>query len=254
MLSRILAHPATRGLDLDSPETTALRRKIVRSKPFLRAIYEEWYEMISGRIPHGPGLIVELGAGGGFFDELMPELITSDVFPVPGVDRVIDAQEMPFEDDTVTAFVMTNVFHHIPNVGLFLSEAARTLHPRGRIAMIEPWNTGWSRLVHRLFHHEPMAPTVQDWEFPPTGPLSAANAALPWVVTVRDRDRLEGSWPFRVVEIVPFMPFRYLLSGGVSMRSLQPGWAHGFWKTFEDWTGARKRMAVFALIVLERTP
>ena len=40
LAARLLALPATRGLDLDAPETTALRREIVRGKPFLRAVYE----------------------------------------------------------------------------------------------------------------------------------------------------------------------------------------------------------------------
>jgi SAM-dependent methyltransferase len=252
VLHRLLAHPATRGRDLDSPETTAIRRQIVRSKPFLRAIYEEWYRMLMDRVPDKPGQVLELGSGGGFFGEAMPDLITSELFPVPGVDQVIDAQAMPFEDASLTAIVMTNVFHHIPRVELFLSEAARTLVPGGRVAMVEPWNTPWSRVVHRTLHHEPMVPDAEEWTFPSSGPLSSANAALPWIVCERDRDRLESQWPLEVVEISRFMPLRYLLSGGVSMRSLQPGWTYGFWRSFERITGYERRMAMFALIVIER--
>ena len=252
VLERLLGHPETRGLDLDSPETTAIRRKIVRSKPFLKAVYEEWYGLLMSRIPLGGGDLLELGAGGGFLDELLPGLITSDVFPVPGVDRVVDAQQIAFDDQSLRAILMTNVFHHIPDVSRFLSEAQRTLRPGGRVIMIEPWNTGWSRFVHRSFHHEPMLPDVKDWEFPASGPLSGANAALPWIVVERDRKRLETDWPqLRVVETSPFMPFRYLVSGGVSMRSLQPRWAFGAWKRLESGRIA-KSMAVFALIVIER--
>ena len=36
MLARLLTHPLTRGLDLDEPATTALRRRLVAEKPFLR--------------------------------------------------------------------------------------------------------------------------------------------------------------------------------------------------------------------------
>ena len=225
MLKRILAHPATRGLNLDAPETTALRQKIVRSKPFLRAIYEEWYALIIDRIPDGKGQVLELGAGGGFLLEVLPDVVTSDVFPVPGVAEIIDATSLPFADNKLSAIVMTNVFHHIPDVALFLSEAQRTLRSGGRIVMIEPWNTWWSRFVHHNLHHEAMDPDVSDWTFPSMGPLSAANAALPWIVAERDRDRLEREWAkLRVIEVRPFMPFRYLASGGVSLRTLQPLW------------------------------
>ena len=251
MLKRLLEHPATRGLDLDSPETTAIRRDIVKSKPFLRAIYDEWYGLIANRIPEGDGQVLELGAGGGFLEEVIPNLITSDILTVPGIDRVIDARDMDVEDDSLKAIVMTNVFHHIPDVGRFLSESERTLRAGGRIIMIEPWNTGWSRFAHEHLHHEPMVPDAEKWEFPASGPLSAANAALPWIVVERDRDRLSKDWPqLNVIEVRPFMPFRYLASGGVSMRSLQPGWAFGAWKAAEEATSLNETMAVFALITI----
>jgi hypothetical protein len=116
--------------------------------------------------------------------------------------------------------------------------------------MVEPWNTGWSRFVHRHLHVEPMWPEAAEWEFPGSGPLSGANAALPWIVTSRDRARLESDWRLRVSEIRPFMPFRYLASGGVSLRSLQPMWTFNIWRAAErGWVG--RRMAVFALIVIE---
>lgn len=252
VIERLLAHPLTRGLDLDSPDTTALRRRIVMSKPFLRSIYAEWYDMISSRVPGGQGQVLELGSGGGFFGEVVDGLITSDVFEIPGVDEVIDARDLPFGDGDLKAIVMTNVLHHIPDVAEFLREAQRTLRPGGRIVMIEPWNTAWSRYVHRQFHDEPMIVDNPEWQFPESGPLSGANAALAWVIAVRDSERLEREWPgLRVSETSPFMPFRYIVSGGVSLRSLQPSWSYGFWK----WLDKRKSFqgfSVFALVVLDR--
>ena len=41
MVTRWLEHPLTRGLPLDSPETTRLRRTVIATKPFLRQLYEE---------------------------------------------------------------------------------------------------------------------------------------------------------------------------------------------------------------------
>ncbi len=251
LLARLLGHPATRGLDLDDPMTTAIRREVVRSKPFLTAIYDEWYSLMIARLPDVPGSLLELGSGGGFLEERLAGVITSEVFSVPGIDRVVDAQEIPFDDASLRAILMTNVFHHIPNVAAYLTEAERTLVPGGRIIMIEPWNTGWSRFVHQHLHVEPMSPEASEWEFPSSGPLSSANAALPWIVTARDRGRLESTWRLRVLETRPFMPFRYLASGGVSLRSLQPLWTFNLWKAAERGPICR-RMAVFALIVVGR--
>jgi SAM-dependent methyltransferase len=250
-VGRALEHPLTRGLDLDSPETTALRRQIILSKPFLRSLYLDWYRSIESRIPDAEGAILEVGAGGGFLEQEIPELITTEIFNVPGIRAVVDAQKLPFASDSFRAIVMTNVFHHIPDVTLFLDEAERILIPGGRIIMVEPWNTAMSRIMHERFHDEPMLPESPSWKFPTSGPLSGANAALPWIVVQRDRERLETQWGFSVLEAEPFMPFRYLVSGGVSLRSLQPGWMYPIWK----WIDSRrlfKRLAVFALIVLER--
>ena len=226
MLDRLLAYPLTEGLDLDSPETTTLRREIILSKPFLRSVYLDWYTQIIDRIPDGDGNVLEVGAGGGFLDSLLPGLITSEVFFVPGIDLVADARRLPFEDDSLKSIVMTNVFHHISDVAEFVSEAERALRPGGRVIMVEPWNTWWSQCVHEHFHDEPMVPDAVDWRFPTSGPLSGANAALTWIVASRDRDRLETGWRLRVSEAEPFMPFRYVVSGDVSLRSLQPRWMY----------------------------
>lgn len=252
MLDRLLAHPLTKGLDLDSPETTTLRREIILSKPFLRSVYLDWYRQIIDRIPDGDGSVLEVGAGGGFLDSLLPGLITSEVFFVPGIDLVSDARRLPFGADSLKSIVMTNVFHHIPDVAEFVSEAERTLRPGGRVVMVEPWNTRWSRFVHEKFHDEPMVPDA-DWRFPTSGPLSGANAALTWIVASRDRDRLETGWRLRVAEAVPFMPFRYIVSGGVSLRSLQPRWTYPFWEWIDERAALKERFAVFALVVLEKS-
>jgi SAM-dependent methyltransferase len=254
-LSKLLAHPATQGLDLDAPETTAQRREIVRSKAFLRAIYREWYEAIIQRLPPPPGAVLELGSGAGFLKEALPEVITSDLLPLPGVDRVIDARALPFEDGALRALAMTNVLHHVPEVRRFLAECQRCLRPGGRVIMIEPWNTWWSRLVYAQLHHEPFDPDAAEWTFPESGPLSGANGALPWILASRDRATLEREFPrLGVQEVHPIMPLRYLASGGISLRSLQPGWAHGLWRAAEALGGPLSRCcAMFAVIVIERS-
>ena len=147
---------------------------------------------------------------------------------------------------------MTNVFHHLGDAPKFLDQAVRTLQPGGRIAMIEPWNTAWSRFVHEQFHNEAFDPEAEAWEFETTGPVSSANAALAWIVVDRDRERLESEWELRVCQVTTTMPFRYVVSGGVSLRSLQPGWLYPAWRWLDSREAVRRRFALFALIVLEK--
>jgi len=55
LLRRWLAHPLTASLADDDPKTTELRKQIIQSKPFLKAIYEEWYERLAAEVPRGTG-------------------------------------------------------------------------------------------------------------------------------------------------------------------------------------------------------
>jgi SAM-dependent methyltransferase len=254
MLRSILAHPLTRGRSIDDPVTTDLRRSIITSKPFLRAIYEDWYQSIVARIPDSAGAVLELGSGAGFFQQFVPDVITSEVFECAGVQLVADAQNLPFSDGELRAIVMTDVLHHIPNVAAFFREATRCLRSGGAVIMVEPWVSPWSNLIYTHLHHEPFEPEVEQWDFPAKGPLSDANGALPWIVFDRDRKRFEEEFPhLKIKEVRPMMPFRYLVSGGVSMRALMPGWTTPLWKTIEKACEPQmKRLAMFSLISLRR--
>jgi SAM-dependent methyltransferase len=254
LLKSLLAHPLTRGMDIDDPATTGLRRRIIREKGFLKKVYLEWYSLLGAEIPAGGGDVLELGSGGGFMDEAIPGLVTSECFPCPGVKLVVDARSLPFAEGALRGIVMTDVFHHIPDPARFLSEAVRCLRPGGVVAMIEPWVTPWSSFVYGRFHHEPFDPRAPDWTFPPSGPLSGANGAMPWIVFRRDGERLAAGFPgLALKRIRPLMPLSYLVSGGVSLRSLAPGSSYRFLRFFEESLGRlNDRLAMFALIALER--
>ena len=254
LLRALLADPTGRAASLDAPETTRQRRAVVRKKGFLRRIYAEWYEAVAAELPDATGAVLEIGSGAGFMRKHIPTLTTSEVFPVDGIDLVADARRLPFAGATLRAIVMTDVFHHISDASAFLDEAARCLIGGGRIVMVEPWLTGWSRFVYTRLHHELFDPNAA-WSFPSSGPLSSANGALPWIVFERDRDRLERAYPLRVLRIVPLMPAAYLLSGGVSLRALAPGSLYGPWRWLEGAIPLLERhLAMFALIVVTRLP
>jgi hypothetical protein len=252
--SDLLSHPATRGFDIDDPRTTILRRRIIAEKKFLRRIYDEWYQAIAADVPRSPEPALEIGSGAGFLRDYIPGLITSELFPCVGVDLATDAKQLPLTDGCLRAVVMTDVLHHLPDVRGFFSEAARCVRIGGVIGMIEPWVTAWSRVVYGHFHHEPFEIHAANWTIPEAGPLSGANGALPWILFARDYAQFQAEFPeWRLKSLKPMMPFRYLLSGGVSRRSLMPGWSYGCWRAaetlLEPWM---RTWAMFARIVLER--
>ena len=253
-IKSIIAHPYTRDLSIDDPRTTERRRAVIQGNSFLRHIYDEWYSSIAARIPSGSGAVVEFGSGAGFLNDYVPDLIASEVFICPGISIVLDARGLPFAPASLKAIAMVDVLHHIPDADSFLLEAERCLQPGGALVMIEPWVSSWSRLIYTNLHHEPFDPEATDWTFPASGPLSGANGALPWIIFRRDCRSFEDRFPsLRIQEIRPFMPFRYLVSGGVSMRQLMPAATFGAWRRLESWfDSSSEHWAMFALIHVTR--
>lgn len=250
-----LAHPLTRDMDIDDPDVVRLRRRIIQEKPFLRKIYQEWYTAIATALPPGDEPVIELGSGAGFMKEVIPNLVTTEIFHCPHIDAVVDGQRLPFADNVLRGIVLTDVLHHLPQSRLFFAEATRCVRPGGVIVMIEPWVSSWSRLIYSKLHHEPFCPDAKEWEFPASGPLSGANGALPWIIFERNRNQFTHEFPQWDIQMIkPIMPFRYLVSGGVSLRSLMPGWSFGIWRGIETMMQPwMNRWAMFAQIVLIKT-
>ena len=251
ILKKLISHPLTKGMDIDDPKTTLLRKKIIQEKFFLRKIYYDWYKKIFDSLPNNANNILELGSGAGFFKSIVKNTITSEIFLIPGIDLVADACKLPFSNGALDSIVMTDVFHHIPDVKLFLSEAERTLRAGGKIIMIEPWNTPWARFIYCNLHSEPFIPDTPDWVIQKYGPLSGANGALPWIVFNRDRANFNKNFPkLKIIAIEPMMPFIYLFSGGVSMRSLLPSSTYNFIRYLENFLD-EKKWGMFAFIEIE---
>src|SRR5262245_27320971 len=253
---RWLRHPLTRDLSVDDPRTTRLRRDIIRDKPLLRGIYRDWYALVRESLPPGVGGVLELGSGAGFLREVLPEAVTSDTVAGADVRLFADGRALPVADGRLRAIVLIDVLHHISDCRRLFAEAARCIRPGGALVAIEPWVSAWSRFVYGRLHEEPFQPDAAAWEFPPAGPLSGANQALPWIVFQRDRAAFDAEFPeWRIERVKPFMPLRYLVSGGVGFRNLVPGWTHPLWVGLE--TLAKPFMASLAMfvhVVLRRTP
>lgn len=254
-IKSLLAHPLTQGLDIDSPELTIRRSRIIREKAFLKCFYQKCYLSINESLPNSiNGPVLEIGSGAGFLKECISGSLTSEILHIPGVDVICDGQNLPFQSASLRGIVMLDVLHHIPCVKLFLSAAAHCVKPGGAIVMIEPWNTRWSQFVYKHLHHEPFDLKASEWNLPSSGPLSQANSALPWIIFERDRRVFEQEFPvWQLKNNSLHSPFSYLLSGGISYRISLPAILFEICNKLENllnpWIGF---WAMFATIVLIR--
>ena len=241
--------------DLDLPSTTALHSNIIQKKTFLKKIYIDFYNQFKRALKSNINtkVIVELGSGGGFIKKIIPHAITSDIVSSKELDIVFSGLHIPFKDKKIAAFVMVDVLHHINDVRSFFKELNRCLKVSGKIIMIEPANTLLGGYIWRCFHHEPFDPSG-GWGFEKEGRLSSANGAIPYIVFCRDRQQFEKEFPsFKVLKMKSHTPFRYIVSGGVSIRQLLPSFTYNIVKGIElILSPLNKYYGMFLTIELEK--
>ena len=248
--------PETKNItDLDHPSATLLHAQIIQRKSFLKKIYTDFYNQFKKSVTSlpAPRVLIELGSGGGFIKEVVPDAVTTEIMLLPNVDIQCSALHLPFRTNSVDGFFLLDVLHHVPDPGLFFEEILRCLKPDGKTVMIEPANTLWSRWVYRNFHHEPFDPQA-GWSLAQAGPLSQANIALPWIIFYRDRKVFENRFPrLEITRIKIHTPFRYLVSGGLSFKQLMPSFTYPIFQGLEKiLSPLNKHLGMFMSIELRK--
>lgn len=204
------------------PENPDEQSQKILNDPYLRFVYEsillDVIKLSNVQDIENP-LIVELGSAGGITKTLFPEIITTDVRRAQGVSKVMDAQEMTLESESVDLFIAKDVLHHLPDVSRHFDEVSRTLSRFGKIIYIEPnWNIV-SRFVFTFLHPEPYLKKSPSWEFLSSEPMFS-NQAMAWLIFIRDKKIWEERFPELKFSIQKSRTgIDFLLSGGVYKRN-----------------------------------
>lgn len=242
------------AINMDDCSLTLLHKQILMEKKFLRKVYESFYRDLMSHVQYYEnGTFIELGSGAGFIKQMYPKIQTSDVLDLPDLDRIFDATKMPFKNNSVDAIVLINVLHHIKNIELFFAEVTRVLKETGRIVMIEPANTLWSRFVYTRFHHEVFDPNA-DWQVEGSRHLLDGNDALAWIIFNRDKEQFQKKYPeLNIIKIYNHTPVSYLISGGFTLKQLLPSCMYVPVRCIESlFQFAGSLTGMFQTIVLER--
>jgi SAM-dependent methyltransferase len=217
------------AIDTQAQEFFSKHRRVWEQKHVLRRIYNEEFfaRLLSFRKKDGTS--VEVGTGPGFFKQVLPGVLSTDIVWCPWLDVVADAQNLPFGTSSVANIFGVDVLHHITAPMTFLLEAQRVLVPGGRLILVEPWVTPFSYLIYRYFHQEECALSGRPWELTeaqsPSGKKAFdSNQAIPYLLfgprhCSQTLDLLPGLTP---LAIEPFCLFAYLLSMGFKPMSLLP--------------------------------
>ena len=206
-------------------EALAEQRRGWESRPFVRALYHEWFARMEARLADVEGPTIELGAGIGAFKEFRPATVATDALATRWADEVVDAERLPYPDASVANLVMIDVLHHLPHPARSLAEAERVLRPGGRLVALEPYCSPLSGVAYRAFHHESVDMKVDPFrvEAQSGGYPLDANGALPTLIFWRRLDRLRERHPaLEVVDRERLALLAYPLSGGLTKRRLLP--------------------------------
>lgn len=250
------------AIDTQAQSYLERHRRIWQRKPSLRRIYKEEFfaRLLSSRKPGG--VSVEVGAGPGFLRQLVPEVISTDLVLCPWLDAVVNAQSLPFRAATVSNILGLDVLHHLQTPMDFLQEAERVLEPGGRLILVEPWVTPFSRFVYRYLHQEGCDLSAKPWQRNGLTPAKKKNAfdgnqAIPYLLfDSRNQSSTMAALPrLRVLKIERFSLFAYLFSFGFKPINLLPEFLYSTVATFERATLSlwRRFAAMRALIVLEKS-
>lgn len=197
---------------------------IFKNKPFFKEIYKRIYCEILEDIyinTDNSQKILEIGSGGhGFIKEIDKKVITSDIEKHKNCDLVVNAECIPFENESLDAIIGIQVLHHIINPSNFLHEAVRTLRHNGVIILFEPSYGLVSTLLHKFFHSEPFE---KKQSFEDAMYSNKTNQAVSYILFKKYKKKLFKQLPqLSVVKIKKRSFLEYIMSGGFHHKAYVP--------------------------------
>jgi SAM-dependent methyltransferase len=223
-----LREPEVVNLEVDGVERIRAHRDVIQRKAMIRCVFREIHDRLlhlERSIISGNGLRLEIGSGAFPLREADSGVLATDLMPNNDFDRVLNAEEMDLEDNSVRVIFGQNCFHHLPHPERFFTELRRVLVPGGGTILVEPFSGPFARFVFRhLFSSETFDVDMPGWNSEIQGSMSGANQALSYIVFGRDRqlyDRMFPDLPMVHQEILS-NGLRYILSGGLNFRQLAP--------------------------------
>lgn len=227
-------------------------------KPLLRRVYHDFYLKIAKELRRDlPGKIVELGSGIGNLKSVVPDALSTDIFPNPWLDQIENGYATSFDFGSVSNLILFDVWHHLQYPGTALAEFRRILTPGGRLIIFDPGMGLLGKLIYGVFHHEPLGLSKSiNWEAPagfnPDAMTYYAAQGNGERIFVRGefRDRL-GEW--RMVACRRLAALSYIGSGGFSGRQLYFDASYRFIRALDGIADRIPRLfSTRLLVVLER--
>jgi len=195
----------------------------------------------------GKGRILELGAGAGTSKKYLDsqniyrtDLIICDE---PGVRGNVDAQALPFEDESFDLIIGMDFIHHIQKPVLAMREMKRVLDSKSggiQIVFIEPYVSLVSYLPYKIFHSEQTSLIKKrKLKEPLVGPIAEdGDQTIPRLLFCSKKGRalVEDVFPKEVYEILinHVSIWSFFVTGGINRPLPTPTWLVRFFLQVES--------------------
>src|SRR5260370_4230939 len=104
-LRELLIDPRVASVDVDSVDRIVTHRKLLLQKRMIREVFFEIYGLLrdaeAKSFGAGKGKKIEIGSGSSLLKTIIPEVELTDLVPYEGLDRVVDAMNMTYEDESL---------------------------------------------------------------------------------------------------------------------------------------------------------
>jgi SAM-dependent methyltransferase len=228
MLNKLFRLNSIKKIDVNSEDRITTHRKIINNKILIKNVFKEYHELflkLDKKYFDFDGKLVELGAGSYPIKESFKNVISTDIVKTINIDLKVDAENMPFESNSIRSIFMQNTFHHISDPEKFFRECNRVLGLNGGIVMIEPYYGILSSLIFPFLHEDEIFDKKQNkWKNSALSPMKNANQALSYVVFKKNINEFNKNFPN--LELIHHKTLnnylRYLISGGLNFKQILP--------------------------------
>ena len=247
---------------LNDEERFLVHKRNLENKKLLKSCYSDFYKEIlkmENKLKKSENNLIriELGSGVGFLKQYDSSIITSDVVYNKFTDKVLDANNLPYKENTIDSIFGIFCFHHFKDPFSFLKDLEKKLKPGGLCILVEPYYGPLAKILYKQVHDSEYFDAEEKFNTKVENKtaMEKANQALSYIFFIKNSKKFKENFPkLEIVNTYVFDNYiRFLLSGGLNFKTLIPDFFNFFIILIEKLISPLKKIfGIHYLIVIKK--
>ena len=248
--------------NLNNEERFIVHKKNLENKTILKSCYIDFYNKLLSiekkySIKKKNDIRIELGSGVGFFKKYDNNIITSDVIKNKFTDKIINANKIPYKNNSIKTIFAILCFHHFKDPYKFLKDLEIKLKPGGLCILIEPYYSILAKIIYKNIHKDEYFDSNEkiNLRIKNKTAMEKANQALSYIYFIKNKKKFSNDFrKLKIIEIYVFNNYlRFLISGGLNFKQLLPNFFNFFIILIEKLISPLKKIfGIHYLIVIKK--